>query len=162
MCGIAGIRNLDGAPGSEEAVRRMTETIRHRGPDGEGPFVDGAIALGHRRLAIIDPSPAGQQPMVTDDGRFASPTTARSTTSASCGPSSSPAGPDSSPRTDTEVVLKALAHWGADVALSRFNGMFALALWDSQRRELLWPATASGSSPCTTPVAETPSCSPPR
>ena len=68
MCGIAGILNRDGAPVDIELVHRMTNAIAHRGPDGEGQYVDGAVGLGNRRLAIIDLSPAGAQPMASEDG----------------------------------------------------------------------------------------------
>src|ERR1700733_3517091 len=67
MCGIAGIFNLNGEPVSPVLVRKMTDAIRHRGPDGEGFYTDRFIGLGHRRLAIIDLSPAGHQPMMTAD-----------------------------------------------------------------------------------------------
>ncbi len=70
MCGIAGILHRDGAPASQVRVAAMCDALRHRGPDGEGQVVDGPLALGHRRLAIIDLSPLGRQPMVTDDGRY--------------------------------------------------------------------------------------------
>lgn len=71
MCGIAGIFNLNGEPVSPVNLRRMTDAIAHRGPDGEGFYIDSFIGLGHRRLAIIDLSPAGHQPMLTQDGQFA-------------------------------------------------------------------------------------------
>ena len=70
MCGIAGILNLDGEPASPVLLRKMTDAIAHRGPDGEGVYADGAAGLGHRRLAIIDLTPAGHQPMSTADGRY--------------------------------------------------------------------------------------------
>ncbi len=65
MCGVTGVLHFDGEPASPVVLRRMTDAIAHRGPDGEGQFVDGAFGLGHRRLAIIDLSPAGHQPMPT-------------------------------------------------------------------------------------------------
>ncbi|UCC63232.1 MAG: asparagine synthetase B, partial [Anaerolineae bacterium] len=68
MCGIAGVINLTGMPVPRATIRAMTDAIAHRGPDGEGHYVDGNVALGHRRLAIIDLSPAGSQPMTTEDG----------------------------------------------------------------------------------------------
>ena len=68
MCGIAGIFHLDGAPASPVVLRAMTDAIAHRGPDGEGAFTDGPLGLGHRRLAIIDLTPAGHQPMASADG----------------------------------------------------------------------------------------------
>lgn len=58
MCGVTGILNLDGQPASPVILRRMTDAIAHRGPDGEGHLIDGTLGLGHRRLAIIDLSPA--------------------------------------------------------------------------------------------------------
>ena len=67
MCGIAGIFNLNGEPVSPVILRKMTDSIAHRGPDGEGFYTDSFIGLGHRRLAIIDLSPTGHQPMMTDD-----------------------------------------------------------------------------------------------
>ena len=71
MCGITGIFNLDGRPASREILGRMTGALAHRGPDGEGFFTDGHAGLGHRRLAVIDLSPAGHQPMLSGDGRYA-------------------------------------------------------------------------------------------
>src|SRR5208283_3724112 len=71
MCGIAGIFNLNGEPVSPVLLRKMTDAIAHRGPDGEGFYTDSFVGLGHRRLAIIDLSAAGHQPMITADGRFA-------------------------------------------------------------------------------------------
>src|SRR5690348_8936412 len=70
MCGIAGLFNLNGNPAEPLLVRRMTDAIVHRGPDDEGIFTDRYLGLGHRRLSIIDLSPAGHQPMETGDGRF--------------------------------------------------------------------------------------------
>ena len=71
MCGLCGILERDPAsPADEARLRRMTEILRHRGPDGEGHYVDGPVALGHRRLSIIDLSTAGQQPMPSADGRY--------------------------------------------------------------------------------------------
>src|SRR5262249_17395736 len=70
MCGIAAILHLDGPPASPALLKRMTDSIAHRGPDGEGQWIEGAVGLGHRRLAIIDLSPGGHQPMQTADGRY--------------------------------------------------------------------------------------------
>src|SRR6478736_5205715 len=70
MCGIAGVLHLDGQPPPLSVLRLMTDAIAHRGPDDEGQFADGACGLGHRRLAILDLSEAGKQPMATADGRY--------------------------------------------------------------------------------------------
>ena len=126
--------NLDGGAGVSGGRAADDRRDRHRGPDGEGLYVDGPVGLGHRRLAIIDLSPAGHQPMATRRRPLrASPTTARSTTSRSCAPSSRRSGHAFRSRTDTEVVLHAYAEWGAGSASSGFNGMFAFAIWDRER-----------------------------
>ena len=70
MCGIAGIFNLDGEPSSPNILKKMTDAIAHRGPDGEGHYTDGYIGIGHRRLSIIDLSPAGHQPMISANKRI--------------------------------------------------------------------------------------------
>ena len=70
MCGIAGFLSRDGRPASPVVLKGMTNVIAHRGPDGEGHFCDGPVALGHRRLSIIDLSDASRQPMATRDGRY--------------------------------------------------------------------------------------------
>src|SRR5204863_10134866 len=70
MCGIAGVLNRGGAPASPVILGRMIASLAHRGPDGEEMLTDGALGLAHRRLAIIDLSPGGRQPMSTADGRF--------------------------------------------------------------------------------------------
>ena len=70
MCGVAGVVYLDGRPVSPVMLKRMTDLIAHRGPDGEGHWIEGNVGLGHRRLAIIDLSPAGRQPMLDSDQRF--------------------------------------------------------------------------------------------
>ena len=69
MCGIAGMLDLRGEAVGDSVIRRMTSTLAHRGPDGEGMFIDGPVALGHRRLAIIDLSSAAHEPMVGDRGQ---------------------------------------------------------------------------------------------
>ena len=70
MCGIAGIINTNGHPVSPRLLQRMTDAISHRGPDGEGHWIEGDVGIGHRRLAILDLSPAGHQPMASADHRF--------------------------------------------------------------------------------------------
>ena len=84
MCGITGLINLDGASVSPVILRKMTDTIAHRGPDGEGHWIEGNVGLGHRRLAIIDLTPAGHQPMISADHRWVLVTTARFITTVNC------------------------------------------------------------------------------
>lgn len=146
MCGITGILNLDGAPVAPRVVRAMADAVAHRGPDGEGTYTDGALGLGHRRLAIIDRTPAAEQPMATPDGRFVITYNGEVYNFQELRRELEAQGWQFRSRGDTEVVLYALAQWGAD-ALSRFNGMFALALWDRERRELLLARDRYGIKP---------------
>jgi asparagine synthase (glutamine-hydrolysing) len=146
MCGIAGIIRADGRP-SQDAVRAMVAAIRHRGPDWqEVQDVDGVAVLGHARLSILDLSPAANQPMCDPLGRYTIVYNGevynfrelRSELEA-CGVAFRTTG-------DTEVVLHAIVRWGPS-ALKRFNGMFALALWDGQERELLLARDRFGKKP---------------
>lgn len=146
MCGIAGILASDGAVVSPVILKRMTDSITHRGPDGEGHFVNGPIGLGHRRLAIIDLSEAGHQPMATDDGRFVLTYNGEVYNFNELRIELESHGHRFHSRTDSEVVLKALVQWGA-AAIPRFNGMFAFALWDKESRELLLARDRYGIKP---------------
>lgn len=146
MCGIAGILNLDGAPASPVLLKRMTDAIAHRGPDGEGQFVDGALGLGHRRLAIIDLSPGGRQPMATADGRFVVTYNGELYNFQELRAELQALGHAFRSRSDTEVLLAAWAQWGAK-ALDRFNGMFAFAMWDKRERTLTLARDRYGIKP---------------
>jgi asparagine synthase (glutamine-hydrolysing) len=146
MCGIAGIVHLDGAPASPVVLKRMTDAIAHRGPDGEGHWVEGNVGLGHRRLAIIDLSPAGQQPMRTPDGRYVLTYNGEIYNYQEVRIELEALGYMFRSRTDSEVLLYALAEWGT-AALTRLNGMFAFALWDAERRELLLARDRFGIKP---------------
>ncbi|WP_066425247.1 asparagine synthase (glutamine-hydrolyzing) [Anabaena sp. 4-3] len=146
MCGIAGILNLNGEPASPVLIKKMTDAIAHRGPDGEGHFVDNCLALGHRRLAIIDLSPAGHQPMSTQDGRFIVSYNGEIYNFNELRIELESLGYQFRSRTDTEVLLYAYAKWG-DKCLERFNGMFAFAVWDRQQRELFLARDRYGIKP---------------
>jgi asparagine synthase (glutamine-hydrolysing) len=135
MCGIAGLVNLDGEPIAPPLLQRMTDAIAHRGPDGEGHWVEGNVGFGHRRLAIIDLSPAGRQPMISADHRFVLSYNGEIYNFRELRSELQALGYWFRSQTDSEVVLYALAHWGRE-ALERFNGMFALALWDRRERRL--------------------------
>jgi asparagine synthase (glutamine-hydrolysing) len=124
----------------------MTDAIAHRGPDGEGHYIDGPLGLGHRRLAIIDLSAAGHQPMATEDGRFVIAYNGEVYNFNELRVELEAVGHRFHSRTDSEVVLKALAQWG-EKAFNRFNGMFALALWDRQKKELLLARDRYGIKP---------------
>ena len=146
MCGITGILNLDGAPASPVILRRMTDAIAHRGPDGEGFYTDGCAGLGHRRLAIIDLSPAGHQPMLTRDGRYALSYNGEIYNFQELRAELEALGHQFRSRTDSEVLLYAWAQWG-ERTLQRLNGMFAFALWDRQARRLALARDRYGIKP---------------
>lgn len=146
MCGIAGVLHLDGAPASAAAVERMKEAVLHRGPDGQGQFTEGRVGLGHRRLAVLDLTPAGDQPMATRDGRFVLTYNGEIYNFRELRVELQAQGHQFRSATDTEVVLVALAAWGLE-ALQRFNGMFALALWDRDRERLTLARDRYGIKP---------------
>lgn len=146
MCGITGIVNLNSEVVSPVILRKMTDSIAHRGPDGEGQWIEGNVGLGHRRLAIIDLSPAGHQPMISPDQRFVLSYNGEVYNFRELRAELEAEGHQFRSRTDSEVVLYAMAAWGAK-ALSRFNGMFALALWDRHERKLLLARDRYGIKP---------------
>lgn len=146
MCGIAGILHLDSAPVSLPILRRMTDVLAHRGPDGEGFFTSGPIGLGHRRLAIIDPSPAGQQPMGTEDGSVVITYNGEVYNFWELRLELERLGKRFHSKTDTEVVLRAYEAWG-EACVERFNGMFAFAVWDRRQQRLFLARDRYGIKP---------------
>jgi asparagine synthase (glutamine-hydrolysing) len=146
MCGIAGIVHLDGRAASPAVLKRMTDAIAHRGPDGEGHWIEGGVGLGHRRLSIIDLSPAGRQPMVSADQRYVLSYNGEVYNFRELRAELEAAGYRFRSQTDSEVVLNALAAWGVG-ALERFNGMFAFALFDRRQRQLLLARDRYGIKP---------------
>ncbi|MBG80853.1 MAG: asparagine synthase (glutamine-hydrolyzing) [Phycisphaerae bacterium] len=135
MCGIAGIFNLSGSPADPEVLRKMADVIAHRGPDGEGFHVEGMIGLGHRRLAIIDLSEAGKQPMLTADEQLALVYNGEIYNFQELRAELESRGHQFRSRTDSEVVLQAWQEWGPE-CVHRFNGMFAFAIWDKRNQSL--------------------------
>src|SRR5262249_43376629 len=135
MCGITGSLTLDGRRASPDVVKAMTAALDHRGPDGEGTFIDGPLGLGHRRLAIIDLTDAAEQPMLSPDGRFVLTYNGEVYNFLELRAELEAKGRVFRSRSDSEVVLTAFAEWGPD-AFSRFNGMFALAIWDRLEQRL--------------------------
>ena len=113
----------------------MGEAVAHRGPDGEGVWSEGAVAFAHRRLAILDLTDAGHQPMQSADGRYVLNYNGEVFNYAQLRVELSAKGHRFHSQSDTEVVLEALAEWGLD-AIPRFNGMFAFALWDRRDQVL--------------------------
>src|ERR1700748_3825638 len=132
MCGIAGIINFGKETAEGSLIQKMTDAMAHRGPDADSYFIEGAVALGHRRLSIIDLSSAANQPFTDASGRYVivfngemyNYREVRSLLG------------DYPFRTngDTETLIAAYAKWGPD-CLSRFRGMFAFAIWDKEKEE---------------------------
>lgn len=134
MCGIAGCLATEGkAWGESEALRLMCRAMAHRGPDAEGFHCDGPVALGHRRLSIIDVSDSSNQPFVDSTGRYVIVFNGEVYNFREV--RGELTGYDFRTRSDTEVVLAAYAKWGP-ACLHRFKGMFAFAIWDSRERSL--------------------------
>jgi asparagine synthase (glutamine-hydrolysing) len=135
MCGITGIFNLNGQPTSPVTLHKMTDAIAHRGPDGEGFYTDSFIGLGHRRLAIIDLSPAGNQPMVSTDQQVVLSYNGEIYNFQELKAELESLGYQFYSKTDSEVVLNAWVEWGTKCIL-KFNGMFAFAVWDKREQAL--------------------------
>lgn len=146
MCGMAGLIHLDKNPVSPVIVKRMTDAIAHRGPDGEGHWIEGNVGLGHRRLAIIDLSPAGHQPIASVSQRYVMVYNGEVYNYRELRVELEALGYQFRSRTDSEVVLNAMIAWGVK-ALERFNGMFGLALWDRQEQTLVLARDRYGIKP---------------
>jgi asparagine synthase (glutamine-hydrolysing) len=146
MCGIVGQLNFDNSPVSPVILKAMTEAISHRGPDGEGHWAEGNVGLGHRRLAIIDLSPAGHQPMVSPENRYVLTYNGEIYNFRELRAELASKGYQFRTQTDSEVVLHALSEWGTK-ALLKFNGMFALAFWDREEKTLLVARDRYGIKP---------------
>ena len=154
MCGIAGI--VSGRPVPAARIAAMADALAHRGPDGEGVWLseDGRVAFGHRRLAIVDLSAAGQQPMESSDGRFILSFNGEIYNHAELrreleGAGGGPAAHSKKWRghSDTETFVEAIAHWGLENALDKAAGMFAIALWDRHDRRLRLVRDRFGEKP---------------
>src|SRR5207244_2816375 len=146
MCGIAGVLHRDGSPAAHVLLKAMTDAIAHRGPDGEGQFVDGAAGLGHRRLAIIDLSPLGRQPMTTPDGRYTLTFNGEIYNFQELRSELTVRGHAFVSRSDSEVLLHAFSEWGLG-CLRRLNGMFAFAVWDRDKKTLTLARDRFGVKP---------------
>ena len=146
MCGIVGICNMNNEPASTVLLKRMTDIIIHRGPDGEGQYVDGPVGLGHRRLAIIDLTPAGHQPMADSTGDLVITYNGEIYNFQELRIELETLGYRFRSRTDVEVVLNAYREWG-EKCLNRFNGMFAFAIWDKTKQELFIARDRYGIKP---------------
>jgi len=146
MCGVCGVLNLNEREVSLTLLKKMTDSISHRGPDGEGWYQNKSVGFGHRRLAIVDLSTQGQQPMVTQDGRFAITYNGEIYNFLEIRVILESKGHFLHSKTDSEVVLHAWAEWGTE-CVKRFNGMFAFAIWDSKEEKLFLVRDRYGIKP---------------
>ena len=147
MCGITGILSPDAAKITDQRLKNMTDAIAHRGPDGERTWVNpsGGVGFGHRRLSIIDLSPAGAQPMhyldrytIIHNGEIYNYPELRELLQSK--------GYSFCSRTDTEVILAAYDHFGSG-CLQHFDGMFAFAIWDEKEKKLFLARDRFGEKP---------------
>ena len=146
MCGISGLINCNGDAVSPVILKKDDRCDYHRGPDGEGHWIENNVGIGHRRLAIIDLSPAGHQPMISADHRWVLSYNGEIYNFRELRSELESEGVWFRSQSDSEVVLYALARWGTK-ALLKFNGMFALALWDRQEQSLLLARDRYGIKP---------------
>jgi asparagine synthase (glutamine-hydrolysing) len=144
MCGIAGYFSADRVV-SRNLIRSMTDRIAHRGPDGSGFFCDDFVALGHRRLSIIDVA-GGAQPMTNEDGRLQIIYNGEIFNHADLRPALEAAGHQYRTRCDTETIIHAFEQYGED-CVARFTGMFAFAIWDKQSHTLFCARDRLGIKP---------------
>ena len=151
MCGIAGFWDRGPVPADQARTRivAMTETLRHRGPDDAGDFLEesAGLALGARRLAIVDLSVHGHQPMASPDERFVVAFNGEIYNFRDLRRELEGSGMRFRGSSDTEVLVAAVQHWGLHDALVRCNGMFALALWDRHERRLQLARDRFGEKP---------------
>jgi asparagine synthase (glutamine-hydrolysing) len=150
MCGIVGILQPHPLGGDARGVlAAMTETLRHRGPDDGDVWLDerAGVGLGHRRLSILDLSPAGHQPMRSADGRYVIAFNGEIYNFQALRRDLLSCGRQFRGHSDTEVFLEAVSQWGLEKAIERFNGMFAFVLWDRQAGTLSLGRDRVGEKP---------------
>lgn len=151
MCGITGFLTHRADIVTQPVIKAMSDALSHRGPDDQGSFVDvkAGVALGHRRLSLLDLSSAGHQPMHSHNERFVLAYNGeiynfkalRSELENDVGPVNWRG------HSDTEILLEAIAHWGFAETLPKLNGMFALSVWDRKQRKLYLARDRFGEKP---------------
>ena len=146
MCGIVGVFNLNGEPFALSNLKRMADTIAHRGPDGDGYFVDNQIGLAHKRLAILDVSPKGAQPMTSKDGNWVITFNGCIYNYLELKQELKAKGHEFISTTDTEVIVEGLAAYGPSF-FERLNGMFAVGAWCKNEKTLYLSRDRYGIKP---------------
>ncbi|HRJ75954.1 MAG TPA: asparagine synthase (glutamine-hydrolyzing), partial [Anaerolineales bacterium] len=148
MCGMAGIWNLNSQSINEAELHRFTDSLSHRGPDGNGFYIDTSskLGLGHRRLAIIDTSDAGKQPMPFANQRYWITFNGEIYNFIEIKTDLEKIGFTFKTESDTEVILATYCQWGEDYQL-KLNGMWAFAIWDSQEKSLFISRDRFGVKP---------------
>jgi len=146
MCGITGIINLNDEKVEEKIIKKMTDILAHRGPDGEGFYIKENIGLGHRRLAIIDLSDEAKQPMCNENGKVWIVYNGEIYNYIELAEELKKKGHHFKSKSDTEVILHSYEEYGYK-CLERFIGMFAFALWDSEKRILFCARDRFGIKP---------------
>jgi len=145
MCGICGVYHFNERRAERELIGRMCSTLQHRGPDGSGSYVSGRVGLGHTRLSIIDLE-GGAQPLTNEDGSLQVVFNGEIYNFIELRKELTDKGHIFATRSDTEVILHGYEEWGAD-CVTRFNGIFAFALWDSKRQEVFLARDHLGVKP---------------
>lgn len=145
MCGICGIYSLEGRPALRESVNAMCGTMTHRGPDGQGVWVNGPVGLGHRRLSIIDLA-TGDQPMGTPDGAVQVVFNGEIYNFLELKGVLEGKGYRFRTTSDTESILYAYEEWGLEF-VDHLRGMFAIGLWDERQRRLVLARDRIGKKP---------------
>ena len=146
MCGIAGVLDTSGAPVSDAALKRMTDCVAHRGPDGEGHYAFGPMGLGHRRLAIIDLTEAAHEPMSNEDGSVVLIFNGEVYNFQELRLELQSLGHRFKSQGDAEVVVHGYEAWG-EAVVEHLNGMFAFALFDRRKRRLVLARDRFGIKP---------------
>ncbi|HDO51908.1 MAG TPA: hypothetical protein ENH05_04135 [Rhizobiales bacterium] len=145
MCGIAGIVHFEQGIADGALLRSMTQAVLHRGPDADGLYLNGSVGLGHRRLSIIDLS-SGQQPMSSQDGNLCIVFNGEIYNYIELREELKKYGARFETESDTEVILRAYGQWGVSCQ-TRFNGMWAFALWDRKEQFLFLSRDRVGEKP---------------
>ena len=141
MCGICGFNWSD-----RSLAEDMADIMAHRGPDQQGSFVDDDVSLGHSRLSIIDLSEKGKQPMANEDGSIQIVYNGEIYNFKELRDILEEQGHNFSSDSDTEVIVHAYEEWGVE-CVKRFNGMFAFAIWDSNKKQLFLARDRLGIKP---------------